>query len=290
MNSHNNSIYISTSCLPGNISLKERVSDYRKKGFDAIELGHGISMNNEDEKYLFSNPGRYLIHNYFPPPKIPFVLNLASDKQIILEKSFDLIKTALFLSKKIHAPLYSLHAGFIRDPVGFGVSSFVFPSVEDEEEKKLATQRFEKNLKLIAQSSNELGVDICIENNCCTTDMVNKLLLQTTEEFQHFFHSQLSDNLGILLDTGHLNITAHTFNFDPMNFIDALSDHIRVIHLHDNDGIQDLHVPVNTDSWVMDILHLSQFAELPIIIEARFQNVDELQKHVIFLNNELGRD
>ena len=53
-----------------------------------------------------------MVHNYFPAPKIPFVLNIAStdEKKIVQTKTF--AKRAIDLSFRLGAPFYSLHAGF----------------------------------------------------------------------------------------------------------------------------------------------------------------------------------
>jgi len=43
----------------------------------------------------------YLIHNYFPPPSKPFVLNLASLDDKLYKQSIDLCINAIKLSKNL---------------------------------------------------------------------------------------------------------------------------------------------------------------------------------------------
>nr|WP_319540033.1 sugar phosphate isomerase/epimerase [uncultured Methanospirillum sp.] len=285
-----NSIYVSTSCLPGVDSLTERISLFQKNGFDAIELGAGVRMNKKDHQFLLKNKNKFLLHNYFPPPLKPFVLNLASENADIQKKSLKLIRTALKLSKDLQSPFYTIHAGFVKDPTEFRGNNYIFPSYVSNEEIHYASIRYAKLISQIAKESKLLNIDLYLENNCCTVDLVNKLLLQTQNEFASLFQSNRIDNLGILLDTGHLNVTAQTYGFDPRDFVKDLQGHIKVIHLHDNDGILDLHKPINSDSWFFDVIQKPAIAELPIIIEAKFKDVYELQKHVQWLKSELGRE
>ena len=58
----------------------------------------------------------YLVHNYFPPPKEEFVLNLGSTNNEIIRKSISLCKKAIDDAVVLGAPCYSIHAGFYFDP------------------------------------------------------------------------------------------------------------------------------------------------------------------------------
>ena len=58
---------------------------------------------------------KFQIHNYFPPPKIPFVLNLASQNNEISNLTLDHIDYVLECCLKLKATYYSFHAGFLCD-------------------------------------------------------------------------------------------------------------------------------------------------------------------------------
>jgi hypothetical protein len=73
-----------------------------------------------------------------------------------------------------------------------------------------------------------------------------------------------------------------------MSFIMKIASHIRALHIHENDGLQDTHEPVREGSWVVDLLHQREFREVPLIIEAKFQNPAALRMHVEWLLNEVG--
>ena len=77
------SIFVSTgglAKLPGNI-VAER---YLRKGIKNIELSGGVHTPTLVEDLLkIKKEANFQVHNYFPPPKNPFVLNLASADQKI---------------------------------------------------------------------------------------------------------------------------------------------------------------------------------------------------------------
>ena len=60
-------------------------------------------MNQKDEKKFFNKLSKHnaRLHNYFPPPpKIKFVINLASKNKKYLRKSINHVKKVLFSQKK----------------------------------------------------------------------------------------------------------------------------------------------------------------------------------------------
>jgi len=57
----------------------------------------------------------YRCHNYFPPPKQPFVLNLASLNDETFQMSFDHLKKVIALSNRLGADKFAFHAGFFID-------------------------------------------------------------------------------------------------------------------------------------------------------------------------------
>ena len=231
----------------------------------------------------------FLVHNYFPPPLDPFVLNLASGDANTREQSLDFVSEALALAARLNAPLYSVHAGFITDPASFGVTSFVFPMPASPDETHFALDRFIAALKTALGTAQQLSVQLLVENNVCSHELRGKLLLQTAEEFLELFCALQSPHLGMLLDTGHLNVTAHTLSFDRMSFVDEVAPYVRALHVHDNNGAADTHQPVQAGSWVLDVLRRPEFADLPIVVEARFETLADLRRHVDWLKTELGR-
>jgi len=288
--SNAHSIFASTACLPGVEAATSRIYLYRGHGLNAIELGAGVSADKDSLSHIVVMGCRFLVHNYFPPPINPFVLNLASGDDGIRQRSLELVFRALTLTSQLGASFYSVHAGFITDPTSFGTTSFVFPMPASPDEVQFAMDRFTAALEIAVDHAQHLGVQILVENNVCSEELRGKLLLQSADEFLELFRVLHSPHLGMLLDTGHLNVTANTLGFDCMAFLGKVAPYVRAFHIHDNDGTADTHEPVQPGGWALDVLRQPEFAHLPIIVEARFETVTDLRRHVDWLKGKLGRE
>ena len=261
-------VFASTGCVPG--GFWEKLGFYRDAGLREIELGTTREALGDGVVERLSGHGtRYVVHNYFPPPAEPFVLNLASPDDEIRVRSLRLVDEALVTAAELGSPLYSVHAGFVSDPVGFDGRSFVFGPAADAEAAKA---RFVESLEEALARGAELGVELIVENNVCTPATRGALLLQTPGEFEEL------GEFGILLDTGHLNVSATTLRFDRTEFVDRLAHRIRAFHLHDNDGSADRHEPVTEDSWALAAV--CETNADTIVVEALFANVAALRNHV----------
>jgi sugar phosphate isomerase/epimerase len=282
------SIYVSTSCIKTKESLRSRLSSYASQQMFSVELGACVSVVPDD---LAEIVGRehvaFLIHNYFPPPEVPFFLNLASPSALIQERSIELVSQALHLSAKLGAPFYSLHAGFIVDPIGFGESSLLFPSAGGATAGRNALGRYVDALKALLPLADTLGIRILVENNSCTAEHVGKLLLQTTCEFEELFRQLPCSTLGLLLDTGHLNVAACTLGFDCLEFVERLHPHIGGWHLHTNSGYEDSHLPATREDWMLRLLKDMDWSDTPVVVEACFGNTEDLGLYVSWLSAEL---
>lgn len=281
-------IFVSTSCFAIKQGLVDRLRIYQQHGLMAVELSQGVTVTKDDLEQLQELPGTFLVHNYFPPPANPFVLNLASKDATIRQRSIEFACNALNLCSQLRIPFYSVHAGFVTDPTSFGTTSFIFPTPTSLDEKPLAAKRFRTSLEKVLDHAQGLGLQVLIENNVCTKDLRGKLLFQTADEILRLFRDLPSPHLGLLLDTGHLNVTAHTFSFDRMRFVERVAPHIRALHISDNDGTEDSGTPVCVGSWVLAVLQRSEFRAFPIVVEAKFESVDVLSQYVIWLRAKLG--
>lgn len=105
-----------------------------------------------------------------------------------------------------------------------------------------AWEETEKFLRFLAAMAIELGITLCIENlynsqgnrlvegPCCEVQKVVKCIDKINADFG-------AEVLGFCLDVGH----AHLVGIDIYDFITQLGDRLKVFHVHDNDGIKDLH-------------------------------------------------
>ncbi len=101
------------------------------------------------------------------------------------------------------------------------------------------TERF---LEYLAPMAKELGITICIENlynslgshivegPCCDAMKAAERIDRMNEKFK-------AEVLGFCFDTGHANLVG----IDNERFIRTLGYRLKVLHIHDNDGVGDLH-------------------------------------------------
>ena len=267
--------YVSTNCLAPAVPLLDRIDAYLAAGLDAIELGAGVDLAADDIDKL--PQCSYLVHNYFPPPAEPFVFNLASSEEGLRLRSLDLARAAIVLCEQLGAPFYSMHAGFVTDPQ-LAENHLVFPSPRAGD-KEQGLDRFVQAVAELTVFASEKGVTLLIENNVCSPRHVGKLLLQTGDEFRVFFErlNAGGEDVGLLLDFGHLNVSAATFVFDRLEFIRQLTRWIGGFHVHDNDGAEDSHRPLDDESWVLDVLARRDFADTPLVLECRCLEVGALK-------------
>lgn len=101
------------------------------------------------------------------------------------------------------------------------------------------TERF---LHSVAPMAKERGITLCVENlysnagghlvegPCCHAR-------KAAERIDRFNEQYRAEVLGFCFDTGHANLVGLDFE----KFITTLGSRLKVLHIHDNDGIGDLH-------------------------------------------------
>ncbi len=282
-------LYVSTACFGETEPLKVRLDQFRRHGLEYVELGGSVTCDSTDLQSLADSGGAFLLHNYFPPPATPFVLNLASGDDGIRGRSVTFARNAIDLCARLGSPFYSVHAGFVTDPIGREASGFALPAPESPAERTRALVRFEAAIDDVLAHARSLGVGLLIENNVCRPTLRGKLLLESAEDCRALFGQRPPDGLGLLLDTGHLNVTASTYGFDRHAFMDAVAPYIGAFHVHDNDGRDDWHEPVRSGSWVLDALRAIRRPGTPVVVEAKFESVLALKQQVMWLAEELSQ-
>ena len=118
---------------------------------------------------------------------------------------------------------------------GFKLARFL--GSEDAEWEE--TERF---IRSIAPMAKEHGITVCIENlydgigghliegPCCNAKKSAERIDRINEEYG-------AEVLGFCFDTGHANVIGLDFEA----FLGTLGHRLKVLHIHDNDGVRDLH-------------------------------------------------
>lgn len=108
--------------------------------------------------------------------------------------------------------------------------------------EELEWERTKAFLEYLAPMAKEMGITMCIENlygsvgdhlvegPCCHAGKA----VERIERMNDKYHSEV---LGFCFDTGHANLVGLDFE----KFIVTLGCHLKALHIHDNDGISDLH-------------------------------------------------
>lgn len=108
--------------------------------------------------------------------------------------------------------------------------------------EELEWKKTEEFLDSIAPMAKEMGITICFENLYCSA--ANHLIEgpgcdvhKAIERIDRMNEKYGAEVLGFCFDTGHANIVG----FDFEDFLTRLGHRLKVLHVHDNDGIADLH-------------------------------------------------
>lgn len=108
--------------------------------------------------------------------------------------------------------------------------------------EELEWQQTRSFLEKLAPLARELNIIMCVENlynstakhltegPCCNA----KKMIERIDQFNDKFKAEV---LGFCFDTGHANLLGLDFE----KFITILGDRLKVLHIHDNDGVRDLH-------------------------------------------------
>ena len=83
----------------------------------------------------------------------------------------------------------------------------------------------------------------------------NPFLLTSPNEILKFLKN-FHNNVGLLLDVGHLKVSSKTLGFDLVNAHENLKPFIEGYHLSDNDGKKDSNNEFSENSWFFKKLKL----------------------------------
>ncbi len=268
--------------LSSSSSKKQRIIESIKElvghGIKNIELSGGTTYYNsivDDIVCLREKYGlNYLIHNYFPPPKIDFVLNIISPLREIREKSFSFIEYSLKLCSKLNIPFYSFHAGYTKNLIPVRVGGYFIPDESKAYRKIDSSSKFLDTVEQIAKIAKSCNCKIAVENLFPINETENFSMMCAPNEILSFLkHFKENESVGLLLDLGHLNVAANYMNFDKCeiaeNLIKNYSNKIFGIHVSENNGKKDEHRILNINSWQVETLsnNRTQVKGKPITIE-----------------------
>jgi protein FrlC len=149
--------------------------------------------------------------HFFPAPHI----NLASPWPNIRKDSIEYIKASIDCAAKLGAPIVNVCPGrcYFHQP------------------RKDAWQLLVQAIGECADYARPLGVKITVE----PLPPIESNLIVTLQDYVELASQVRAQNLGCLLDIGHLNVIHES----GLDFVSVLRDELLHVHLSDNNGIYD---------------------------------------------------
>jgi len=252
-------------------------------GINNIELSGGLFEENLLEKLLkLKNRINFQIHNYFPVPKIPFVLNLASLNEEVSALSMVHMETAIKWSAKLGSKSYSFHAGFLIDPRPNELGKKISNREINNREEGLSL--FIERVNSLADFAKNEDVELLIENNVLSKKNYqefngNPLLMVEPNECLIVMNNT-PDNVNMLLDVAHLKVSANTLEFDPITSLNDINKWIKGYHFSDNDGLSDTNQMISESSWFINNIDKNKSC----VLEVYDISVSKIKEQLLILN------
>lgn len=279
-------IYVSSSCIKRD-SIAEVIELLAENGVKNIELSGGTRYYEGIEKDLYTLKERYGLtyacHAYFPPPKKPFVVNLASCNDEIYQRSIEHYNHCIKILKQIDCRVLSVHAGFMvevgTDEIGKKLSKKI---VYDE---RMAYERFCRAYQHLSKQCNNSSIELFLENNVLSSENFN--------EFEHHNYLMMTDyssikkmreqlDFNLLLDLGHLHVSAKTLGLNFQKECRELREYVTWMHLSENDGIVDEHKTLMKESEILCEFRRMYTSDMNVTLET-VGNMKEILQSMQFV-------
>ena len=269
-------MYISSACVKHE-KIKDSVEELARNGFKDIELSGGTKYYPEYRQDLLALKDKYglnyLVHNYFPPPKQDFILNLASLDNDVYQRSLEHCENAIALSRTLGSAKFGLHAGFFLD---FKVSQIGKSITGRLSDYGKAMDRFCQGFGHLNRKAK--GIELYLENNVIsTTNIANFQDQQPFMMTDHAGYLELKSRLDfkLLLDVAHLYVSARSLGLDYAGQLSQMLPLSDYVHLSANDGLHDQSRCFDQDSAILNVLKTCDLRGKTITLET-YGSIDEV--------------
>ena len=247
-------IFISTGGFKSEKSINS-INKLMKKGIYDIELSGGEYEVDQIEKIItekkLHNSLNLQVHNYFPPPRSPFVFNLGSLNEEISKISMNHALNSIELASKLKSKYYSFHAGFLLDPQVKELGKKI--KKRSTYNREISKNTFIERVNILAKFAETKNITLLIENNVLSSnnfeEFKENILLMVDEPECTEIMNRVRNNVKMLVDVAHLKVSSNSLNFDRISFLKKLDKWIFAYHLSDNDGNSDSNEKIRLDSW-----------------------------------------
>lgn len=284
-------IALSSTCF-GNTDIKSLCEYAAANNIHSVELSANLSFISDKELVktlkMYTDRINFYIHNYFPAARDPFVLNFAHPATY--EKSLEHCFRTIDICSMLEITVYSIHAGMAINPYpkDLGKSLSGYSPIDFEQSRDLLTGAFYQ----IAGYALSRGVKILVENNLisdgnCPENINRHYHFADPVESEKLIPLFSHPNIGVLLDVGHLKVTAAILNFKTYDFIDLFRKEINAVHLSDNDGKYDQNLPIDEKSWFWSYLPWNQLEY--VSLEIKDCSPEIIKKQIGLIQKQLCR-
>lgn len=244
-------VFVSTGGIRG-LNGFDACNDLAEFGIDSFELSGGKFFNNvlNKLKYLEDKNFNIQIHNYFPVPQKPFVLNLASSNDLISKLSIEHCMKSIELASQLKLKRYSFHAGFCMDP---SIKELGKPFNKKNliRDRNSFLDRFIKRVKILKSFADSKEVDLYVENNVSIKENIfdgEALLLGSN--YSELKNIKDQTGVKILIDTGHLIVSANSLGINEEEELEKLKGLANAYHLSSNNRLRDQNKPIKCDKKI----------------------------------------
>lgn len=282
-------VYVSSACVKKN-RIDEVICQMVRNGIKNIELSGGTEYYENIEYDLRDWKERYLLqyacHAYFPPPRIPFVVNLASCNDEIYQQSLEHYDNCIDLLRRIGCNVLSIHAGFLIDIEKNDLGRKVnYRGVYNEDE---AYNRFCYAYERISRKCKERNISLYLENNVLSRENYEAFERQNflmMTDSQSIIRMKKLLHFDLLLDLGHLYVSANTLGHTFEKECDYLKPYIRWVHISDNNGLYDEHKPLQKKSVILKEFYKIYTPKLNVTLETKGE-IDDILKSMILVKGK----
>lgn len=286
--------FISSSCFPKTtVSKAVEIGGELSEKHVELSAPHKFQETTKIKKDLiFLEEQGYILslHNYFPPPRKDFVLNIATSDANQRKMAHELILTAAHLCSSLKTNLFGVHAGYLFSDAKEHNGFFQFTG--EKIEYQVALKNSTDFVNSISTFFRENNIRLLIENLFPQVGGNNSLFCSYDQIKE--FYQLVPEDVGLLLDLGHLNVTSNLWGIDREKFLEDIlmnfSHKIFEIHLSENNGIADLHLAVLEKSWQLAAIekikkHLPN--DIIYCLEARNSSTKEIKRSLELINNTI---
>jgi len=271
-------IYVSSSCIRHK-KIKDSVQELAENGFQNIELSGGTKYYENYENDLLELKDKYNLnyrcHNYFPPPKEPFVLNLASLNDETFQMTFKHLQKVIALSKKLGSSKFAFHAGFFIDIKLSEIGKKL--SRDNLFDEKKAVERFCNAYEDIKKEAQDLSLfienNVFSKTNAKTYNGENPFMMTNFNEYKSL-REKIDFNL--LLDVAHLKVSAKTLRLNWEDEFENMMNASSYIHVSNNDGFHDLNNELTKESVLLTMLEKSDTKNKDFTLEV-YDGMDSIK-------------